>query len=116
MNWEYSLKILRDTSGNIARVTPVKEFKSEANEILASVEVPPAEYASSIPDSGVVEFFSSSKALFQGEISSMLGYDPTLETLNKGVSSSNAGYALGSGLSVVLDIGVALILRLNGGN
>jgi hypothetical protein len=116
MNWEYSLKILRDTSGNIARVTPVKELKSEANEVLASVEISPAEYASSIPDSEVLEFFSSSKALFQQEVSLILGYDPTLETLNKGISGSNAGYALGSSLSVVLDIGAALVLRLDGGN
>lgn len=116
MNWEYSLKILRDAGGNIARITPIKELKSEANELLASVEVSTSEYASSIPDSGVLEFFANSKTLFQEEISSMLGYDPALETLNKGISGSNAGYSLGSSLSVVLDISAALVIRLNGGN
>ena len=116
MNWEYSLKILRDASGNVARITPVKELKSDTGELVASVEVSPADYASSIPDSGIAEFFTSSEALFQAEVSSMLGYNPSLDTANKGVSGSNSAYSLGASLSVVLDIGIALVLRSTGGN
>jgi hypothetical protein len=116
MNWEYSLKILRDTSGNIARITPTKELKSDIGEVLASVEVGVAEYANTIPDAEVAKFFTDSAALFHTEISSMFGYDPALTTHTKGVSNSNSGYATGACISVVLDIGMSLVVRLNGGN